>query len=78
MTDITDLATTTALNAIQNWIPNVSTLVKKEDYNEKIKKVRVKYLTKFDHNKFMNAILDDAKIYIAYFELLQMKQNMYG
>ena len=37
MSSITNLATTTtALSAVENEIPNVSTLVEKADYNDKI------------------------------------------
>ena len=32
--NITNLATTTALTAVENKIPNVSNLVKKTDYNK--------------------------------------------
>ena len=34
--NITNLATITALTAVENKIPNVSNLVKKADYNTKI------------------------------------------
>ena len=34
--DITNLATTTVLIAVENKIPSVSNLVKKTDYNTKI------------------------------------------
>ena len=36
---ITNLATTAALPAVKNKIPNVSNLVKKADYAEKIKEI---------------------------------------
>ena len=36
---ITDLATTTALTAVENKIPNVNNLVKKTDYNTKINEI---------------------------------------
>ena len=38
--NITNLATTTALTAVQNEIPNISHLVKKSDYNTKIRTLR--------------------------------------
>ena len=38
LTNITNLATTTALTAVKNKIPNVSNLVKKPDYNCEIEK----------------------------------------
>ena len=37
--NITNLATTAALTAVKNKIPNVSNLVKKADYAEKIKEI---------------------------------------
>ena len=39
ITIITNLATNTALTAIENKIPNVSNLVKKTDYNTKINEI---------------------------------------
>ena len=36
---ITNLVTTTALNTVENKIPNVSDIVKKTDYDEKIKDI---------------------------------------
>ena len=41
---ITDLATITALTAVENKIPNVSNLVKKTDYKKKLVKLRIKLL----------------------------------
>ena len=38
-TSITNLATTTALTAVENKIPNVNNLVKKTDYNKKINEI---------------------------------------
>ena len=40
MSSITNLVNTTALSAVENKIPNVSTLVKKADYDDKIKKIK--------------------------------------
>ena len=38
-----NLATTTALTAVKNKIPNVSNLVKKTDYNTKINEIEKNY-----------------------------------
>ena len=43
-TSITNLATTTALTAVENKIPNVNNLVKKTDYNTKINEIVKKKL----------------------------------
>ena len=43
MSSVTNLATTTTLFAVESKIPNVSTLVKKADYDDKIKQIK-KYL----------------------------------
>ena len=40
--DISNLATKTALNTVENKIPNTSVLVKKTDYNTKISKIEGK------------------------------------
>ena len=37
---------------------DVSSLVRKEDYNEKIKDITIRYFTTSEYNKFMNNILD--------------------
>ena len=55
------LAGTASLIAVENKIPNVSSLVKKADYDAKIKEIESRYFTTSDYNKFMNIILD-AKI----------------
>ena len=55
------LAGTVSLIAVENKIPNVSSLVKKADYDAKIKEIESRYFTTSDYNKFMNIILD-AKI----------------
>ena len=47
MGSITNLATTTALTAVENKIPSVSNLVKKNDYNAKTNKIEKKTA---DHN----------------------------
>ena len=49
---ITELPTTTALNAVKNKIPNASDLVKKTDYDAKILDIESKY-----YNKFTNEII---------------------
>ena len=71
---ITNLATTTALAAIENKIPNVSNLVKKTDYNTKVSEVDNKVNTDHDHDKCItsqkfNKILANlaSKNYIANF-----------
>ena len=57
MSVITDLATSTALNGVENKISSVSDLVKKTDYNAKISNTETKYLTTSDCNKFTGEIL---------------------
>ena len=52
------LAGTVSLIAVENKIPNVSSLVKKADYDAKIKEIESRYFTTSDYNKFMNIILD--------------------
>ena len=49
ITNITNLATTTALTAVENKIPNVSNLVHKIDYNTKINETENKITTDHDH-----------------------------
>ena len=44
---ITNLATKTSLNAVENKIPNVSNLVKKTDYNTTITGIKKKII---DHS----------------------------
>ena len=55
---IINLATTAALNVVENKISNVSDLIKKIDYDENIKDIEGKYFTTPDYNKFTNNILD--------------------
>ena len=56
ITSISGSATNSALNAIENEIPNVSNLVKKEkkktDYDTKISEIETK-LTDHNHNKYI-------------------------
>ena len=47
ISSISDLATTSALTAIENKIPNVVSLVKKKDYDTKIIEIEKKL---FDHS----------------------------
>ena len=53
MSNINNLATTTALTAVENEIPNVSNLVKKTDYNTKISETENKIGTDYDHDKYI-------------------------
>ena len=46
-------ATSTALTAVENKIPNVSNLVKKTDYNTKISEIENKITTSHDHDKYI-------------------------
>ena len=49
---ITGLATTSALTAVENKIPDTSNLVKKTDYNTKVIEI-VKKLTDHNHDKYI-------------------------
>ena len=40
MTNITRLATNSALTAVENKIPNVSSLVRKTDYDAKVSEIK--------------------------------------
>ena len=51
--DITYLATTTALTAVENKIPNVSDLVRNTDCNTKISDIENKITTEYDHDKYI-------------------------
>ena len=51
--NVINLATTTALTAIENKIPKVSNLVKKTGYNTKISKIENKINTNHDHDKYI-------------------------
>ena len=48
--NITNLASTTGLTAVENKIPNVTNLVKKSDYRTKINGIEKK-ITDHDHDK---------------------------
>ena len=53
---LTGLATTSALNAVENKTPKISVLVQKTltltDYNANVLGIETKYLIKSDYNKF--------------------------
>ena len=53
--DISNLATKTALTAIENKIPSASDLVKKEDYNTKITDIENK-LNNHNHDKYIDTL----------------------
>ena len=63
--EVSGLVTTTILNIkiseIENKIPNISDLIKKEDQHAEISDIEGKYVTTSDYNKFTSEILD-AKI----------------
>ena len=50
---ITNLATKTALTAIEHKMPSVSNLVKKADYNTKVTEIENK-LNNHNHNKYID------------------------
>ena len=50
--NITGLATSSALTAVKNKIPNVNNLVKKTDYDAKILDIEKK-ITDLDHDKYI-------------------------
>ena len=51
--DITYLATTTALTAVENKIPNVSNLLKKTDHNTKISEIKNEITIDHDYDKYI-------------------------
>ena len=51
--NITNLANTTALTAVENKIPNVSNLVKETDYNTKISEIENKITSDHDRDKYI-------------------------
>ena len=50
--NITGLATSSALSAVENKIPNVNNLLKKADYDTKIADIEKK-ITDQDHDKYI-------------------------
>ena len=56
MPSINGLATNAASTAVGNKIPNVSTLVKKTEYNTKINETEKK-ITDHDHDKYITTLL---------------------
>ena len=58
MPRITGLATTSALNTVENKIPIVSDLIKKTEYDATISDIKTKYFTTSDYNKFTSKILN--------------------
>ena len=52
ISDISNLATKTALTTVENKIPSVSSLVKKTDYDTKITEIEKK-LTDHNHDKYI-------------------------
>ena len=59
LTSITEVPTIAAPTIDENKIPNISDLVKKADYEAKIKDIKDKYFTTFEYNKFTNNKLDE-------------------
>ena len=58
---MTATAINTKIKEVDNKIPNLSSLVKKTDYDAKISDIQGKYFTTSDYNNFMGDIFD-AKI----------------
>ena len=52
---ISDLATTSALTAVENKIPSVSNLVKKTDYDTKVNEIEKK-ITDHNHDKYITTL----------------------
>ena len=48
------------MNAVENKIPDVSSLVKKTDYDAKISEIESKYITTVDYNKLTKDIVDNS------------------
>ena len=62
MPNITNLASTTALSALENKIPNVNILVKKVTIRKELMKLKKKITTDHDHDKY---ITTQEFIYLA-------------
>ena len=54
ITNITNLATIIALTAVENEIPNVSNLAKKNDFETKISEIENKITTDHNHDKYIS------------------------
>ena len=52
--NITNSGTTTALTAVENKIPNFSSLVKRFDYNTKFREILNEITTDHDDDKYIN------------------------
>ena len=59
MLSITGLATNSALNAVENKIPDVSNLVRETDYDTKTSDIESECFTTFDYDKFTNEIINN-------------------
>ena len=59
MPSINGLATTTALTAVKNKIPDVSSLVKKTYYDVNLSDIDSKYITTAGYNKFTKNFVDN-------------------
>ena len=53
MPNITNLASTNALSALENKIPNVNSLVKKVTIRKELMKLKKKITTDHDHDKYI-------------------------
>ena len=57
---ISGLATNAALTAVENKIPNITNLVKKNRLLCKISDIESRYITATDYNKFTKNIVDNS------------------
>ena len=76
MGSITNLATTTALTAVENKILNVSNLVKKTDYNTKTNNIEKK-ITDHSHDKY-TATVECSKLTLEKFVARLKQTNLIG
>ena len=60
MPNITSLAINSELTAVENEMPDVSSLVKKIDFDSKISEIEGRYITTADYNKFTKNIVDNS------------------
>ena len=58
VTSTTGIATTAAINAVENKVPNFSDLVKKQIMMQKISDIETKYFATSDYNKFTGEIVN--------------------